>query len=95
VKITVGLQNDIHVNHDSDPKFLICDGVRGIGFEMREEGSVHCRGMQGLMGDTLTLRSATGGAINTVSKSNLPEEFVITLAPSQLWGSCYSAIPMV
>ena len=61
VKITVGLQNAIR-SGDSDPKFLISDGETGIGFEMREEGSVHCRGVQGIMGDTITSRSFRGGA---------------------------------
>lgn len=88
VKITVGLQNAIR-SGDSDPKFLISDGERGIGFEMREETSTHCRGMDGLMGDVGSLTSR-GGA--TYSASILPEEFVVILAPSEYWGSCYSAL---
>ena len=89
VKITVGLQNAIR-SRDSDPKFLISDGERGIGFEMREESSIHCRGIQGLMGEVISSRSTRGGA--SYSASILPEEFVITLAPSERWGSCYSAL---
>ena len=89
VKITVGLQNAIR-SGDSDPKFLISDGERGIGFEMREESSTHCQGIQGLMGDVLGSRSTRGGA--SYSASILPEEFVVILAPSENWGSCYSAL---
>jgi len=93
VKITVGLQNDIRADYDSDPKFVISDGVRGVGFEMRDETSGHhCRGIEGLMGDTLSSRSISSGVLNTVSLSTFPEEFVITLAPSQRWGSCYYAV---
>jgi len=88
VKITVGLQNAIR-SGDSDPKFFISDGQRGIGFEMREE-AVRCQGMQALMGDVLTSRSVRGGASH--QSSHLPEEFVITLAPRQYWGSCYFAV---
>jgi len=43
VKITVGLQNAI-CTYDSDPKFFISDGERGMGFEMREE-AVRCQGI--------------------------------------------------
>ena len=89
VKISTGLQNAIR-SGDSDPKFLISDGDRGVGFEMREEGSVHCRSIEGLMGTVLGSPNARGGA--SYSASILPEEFVITLAPSQHWGSCFSAL---
>ena len=90
VRITVGLQSSIrHTSGDSDPKFLISDGVNGIGFEMREE-AVRCRGIQGLMGNTLSSRLTRGGASH--QSSILPEEFVLTFAPSQRWGSCYHAV---
>ena len=46
VKITVGLQKAIR-SYDSDPKFLLSDGSYGIGFEMRDGGRYHCRGIQG------------------------------------------------
>ena len=90
VKITVGLQSSIrHTSRDSDPKFLLSDGVRGMGFEMREE-AVRCQGIQGLMGNTLTSRSTRGGASH--ASSILPEEFVLTMAPTQRWGSCFFAV---
>ena len=56
---------------------------------MREE-AVHCRGMQGIMGDVLLTRSTRGGASH--QSSILPEEFILTLAPRQYWGSCYFAV---
>ena len=73
VKITVGLQNAIR-SGDSDPKFLISDGETGIGFEMREEGSIHCQGVQGNMGDTSSFLSRGGASYSAVSKSILPVE---------------------
>ena len=33
--VTVGLDNEIR-NRDSDPKFFLSDGTRGIGFELQE-----------------------------------------------------------
>ena len=90
VKITVGLDNDIR-SGDSDPKFLISDGEYGVGFEFREENSVHCRGVEGGMGETLTGYSPKSGTIHSAAEQ-LPEEFVLILAPSQKWGSCFSSI---
>ena len=90
VKITVGLDNDIR-SSDSDPKFLISDGNHGIGFEFREENSVHCRSVEGIMGDTIDLLSRRFGTSYSAS-TLLPEEFILTLAPSRKWGSCFSPI---
>ena len=90
VKVTVGLDNDIR-DDDSDPKFLISDGEYGVGFEFREENSVHCRGIEGGMGEILTGYSPKTGAIHSAAEQ-LPEEFVLILAPSQKWGSCFSSI---
>ena len=92
VKITVGLDNDIRIpGFDSDPKFLISDGEYGVGFEFRDENSVHCRGIEGAMGERLTGYSTKSGAVHPAS-DQLPEEFVLILAPSQKWGSCFSSI---
>lgn len=86
VMITIGLQSSGR-SSDSDPKFLISDGERGIGFDIRDPDT--CRGMQGLMGDTITSYSYFSGAN---SQSNIiPEEFILTISPSQQWGSCYFA----
>ena len=88
VVITIGLQSAIR-SSDSDPKFLISDGERGIGFDIRESISTKCRGVQGLMGDTMTgysYFSGTSGQSDTES-----EEFTLTISPSQRWGSCYYA----
>ena len=90
VKITVGLDNDIR-SDDSDPKFLISDGEYGVGFEFREENSMHCRGVQGIMGDFIDKFSRQTGVTHSAS-TLLPEEFVLTLAPSRKWGSCFSPI---
>ena len=90
VKITVGLDNDIR-SGDSDPKFLISDGEYGVGFEFREEDSMHCRGVQGMMGDFIDKFSRQNGVTYSAS-TLLPEEFVVTLAPSRKWGSCFSSI---
>ena len=90
VKITVGLDNDIR-SSDSDPKFLISDGEYGVGFEFREESSIHCRSVEGIVGDTLALSPRQGGTV-FAANDQLPEEFVVTLAPSRKWGSCFSSI---
>ena len=89
-KITVGLQKAIRDSADSDPKFLLSDGSNGIGFEMRDGGSYRCQGVQGTMGDVLGSRSLRGGASH--QSSILPEEFVLTIKPTEYWGSCYFAI---
>ena len=90
VKITVGLHNDIR-SGDSDPKFLISDGEDGVGFDIREENSIHCRGIEGAMGETLTGYVRKPGAVFPAS-DQLPEEFILTLVPSRKWGSCFSPI---
>ena len=90
VKITVGLQNDIRTrSHGSNPKFLISDGEQGVGFEFRKIGLMHYRAIEGAMGETLTGYSRKYGAFYPES-DQFPEEFVLTLAPSQKWGSCFS-----
>ena len=90
VKIIVGLDNDVR-SGDSDPKFLISDGEYGIGFEFREENSVHCQRIEGSMGETLTGYSRQSGA-RFAASDQLPEEFVLTLAPSRKWGLCFSPL---
>ena len=87
-KITVGLQKAIR-HYDSDPKFLLSDGSSGIGFEMREE-AIRCQGIQGTMGDVLGSRSLRGGVFH--KSTILPEEFVLTIKPTEYWGSCYFAV---
>ena len=88
VKITVGLQKAIR-SYDSDPKFFLSDGSYGIGFEMREEAT-RCQGIQGTMGDALPSRLIRPGGASHQS-SILPEEFVLTIKPTEYWGSCYFA----
>ena len=90
VVITIGLDNSIR-SGDSDPKFFLSDGENGVGFEIREEPSAHrCRGIQAAMGERLSsMNSFVGSAHNSTF---LPEQFVLTLKPSQGYGSCYNAI---
>ena len=57
---------------------------------MREEATVsgnRCRGIQAIMGNTLSSRAAIPD-ISTV----LPEEFVLTIKPHRLWGACYNSV---
>ena len=89
VKITVGLQNPIRGVYDSDPKFLLSDGSYGIGFEMRDGGGYRCRGIQGTMGDVSSSTSRDGVLHQA---SILPEQFVLTIKPTEYWGSCYFAV---
>ena len=87
VVMTVGLQSSVR-SSDSDPKFYLSDGERGIGFESRNEAP-YCRGMQAVMGDTMSSsKSLTEGA--RPQTSVLSEEFVFTInrSPYQNWGSC-------
>ena len=81
----MGLQKAI-CSYDSDPKFLLSDGSYGIGFEMREE-VIRCQGIQGYMGDVLGPQSIRGGASH--KSSILPEQLVLTIKPTEYWGSCY------
>ena len=83
----MGLQKAMR-SYDSDPKFLLSDGIYGIGFEMREE-AIRCRGIQGAMGEVLSSRLSTGGASHQASI--LPEQFDIIIKPTEYWGSCYFA----
>jgi len=90
IVITIGLDNSIQ-SEDSDPKFFISDGENGVGFEIREEPSAHrCRGIQAVMGDKLTSMSSFVGSAH--NSTFLSEQFILTLKPSQGFGSCYSAI---
>ena len=58
---------------------------------MRDESSaVRCQGVQGTMGDVLGSRSTRGGASH--QSSILPEEFVLTIKPTEYWGSCHFAV---
>ena len=85
VVVTTGLDSGIR-SEDSDPKFFISDGSNGVGFEMREEAD-RCRGMEAVMGSTATARKVYPSASH--NSSILPEQFVLTIKPSQKWGSCY------
>ena len=89
VVITVGLESSIR-SSDSDPKFLLSDGERGIGFDIRDRVSAQCRGVQGLMGDTITGHSYFSGSSGR--SSIMSEEFILTISPSQRWGSCYYGV---
>ena len=86
VVLTIGLQNSVR-SSDSDPKFLISDGKTGIGFDLRDTLSAQCRGVEGLMDETLTSYGYIGGVYQPTS--TLSEEFVLSFNPSQRWGSCY------
>ena len=89
VVITVGLDREAR-SGDSDPQFFLSDGSSGIGFQMREEASGNrCRGIEALMGNTLSSRVGIPGATHV--STILPEEFVLTLKPHQLWGLCYNS----
>lgn len=91
VKITAGLDNTVRTTYDSDPKFVLSDGYDeshyGIGFEVRDEGSQHCRGIQGIVGATLDSRRTYSGSSS--SSSVLPEQFTMIINPSERWGACY------
>ncbi|XP_065916429.1 uncharacterized protein [Dysidea avara] len=95
VVVTVGLDNEKRDNaqkyYDSDPKFLLSDGRTGIGFDVRDEldNRAICNGMQATMGETLSSVASFSGSPHQYSI--LPEEIVLTLKPSQRWGSCFIA----
>lgn len=89
VTVTLGLKNTIRISRDSDPKFFLSDGDRGIGFDLRD-GSPRCQGMQALMGDVMG--SSTFFSTTTAQSTTLSEEYILTFSPSQQWGSCYFAI---
>ena len=88
VVVTVGLDSGIR-SGDSDPKFLLSDGSTGLGFDLREEAD-RCRGMQATMGTTYSSAQFFPGAGH--SSTILPEQFVLTIKPSQQWGSCYNSV---
>ena len=84
--VTFGLQNSIHDSVDSDPKIFISDGERGIGFDLRD-GTPCCQGMQALMGDVMSSSTFFNSA--PAQSSILSEKYILTISPSQLWGSCH------
>ena len=89
VVITVGLQNAIRNRKDSDPKVFLSDGDNGIGFDIRDGVAPRCEGAQASMGNKLA-NDTDYDAVS--SESNiLSEEFVLTISPSQKWGSCFFA----
>ena len=84
--VTVGLENGVRVSGDSDPKFFISDGERGIGFDLRD-GAPRCQGIQARMGDVMSSSTFFNSA---PAQSNiLSERYIFTISPSQLWGSCH------
>ena len=88
VIVTLGLQNAIRVSSDSDPMFFISDGERGIGFDLRD-GSPRCQGIEALMGDVLG--TSTFFSSTSAQSRILSEEYILTISPSQQWGSCHFA----
>ena len=90
VKITVGLQKAVCDSADSDPKFLLSDGSYGIGYEVRDNIGYHYRGIQGTMGDVLGSLSTRGRVPH--QSYILPEQLVLTIKPTEYWGSCYFAV---
>ena len=88
VVLTIGLDSGVR-SGDSDPKFFVSDGYDGVGFEMREEAD-RCQGVEAIMGSTALSRKTFPGANH--NSSILPELFVLTIKPSQKWGSCYNSV---
>jgi len=88
VEVTIGLDSGIR-SGDSDPKFFVSDGINGVGFDLREEAD-RCRGYEASMGTIYSSVRAISGAAH--SSSILPEQFVLTIKPSQKWGSCYNSV---
>ena len=86
VMITLGLQNAIRISTDSDPKIFISDGQSGIGFDLRD-GSPRCQGMEALMGEVMS--RSTFFTSNPAQSKILAEEYIITISPTQQWGSCH------
>ena len=93
VKITVGLDNTVRNSRDSDPKFILSSGYDntsfGMGFELRDENGLHCRGIQGIVGTTLHSKKIF--TIERTISRVLPEEFTMIINPSERWGTCYHA----
>ena len=86
----MGLQKATRDSADSDPKFLLSDGSYGIGYEIRDNNGYHCRGVQGTMGNILA-RSTRGSRVLHQSFI-FPEQLVLTIKPTEYWGSCYFAV---
>lgn len=90
VVLTIGLDSGIR-RPDSDPKFFLSDGSNGIGYQMRDEtAAVRCQGIEAIMGPAYTSIKPFPGPSH--DSDILPEQFVLTIKPSQQWGSCYTAI---
>ena len=85
--ITIGLDKEKR-SSDNDPHFFLSDGLNGIGFEVRD--NPYCRGVQGTMEDVLGSRY-NPSPFSAHRSSVHPEQFTMTIKPSQRWGSCYSA----
>jgi len=87
--IAVGLDREARIG-DNDPRFFLSDGTTGIGFEMQDGIGNRCRGVQAIMGDTLTSLGVISGAPHI--SSTLPEEFVLTIKLRRQWGSCFTSV---
>ena len=89
VVMTVGLQSAIRNTEDSDPKFFLSDGDNGIRFDIRDGINPRCEGIQASMGDIMD-NDKDFDSPSSESRI-LSEEFILTISPSQKWGSCFFA----
>ena len=89
VVITIGLQNTICNDVDSDPKVFLSDGNIGVGFDIRDGLHPNCDGMEASMGDTMGSSKDFDGP--SPETRILSEEFTLTISPSHRWGSCFFA----
>ena len=87
--ITIGIQNGIRNDADSDPKVFLSDADKGIGFDIQDGVHPNCDGMEASMGDTMgNSRDFDGPDPET---RILSEEFILAISPSHKWGSCFFA----
>ena len=89
VVMKIGLQNAIRNSEDSDPKVFLSDGDSGIGFDIRDGLHPYCDGIQASMGTIMSNSKDFDGP--SPETRILSEEFVLTINPSQKWGSCFFA----
>ena len=94
VEITVA--NDVNIGQttDSDIRYGVSDGIRMIGFEIRDKGNYGtdspCYRVEGY--SSRTLKSVLYGPLKPKpTDSFYPGQFIITLKLDELWGSCYIA----
>ena len=95
LKIVFAMDESIGEKEDSDPRYGVSDGVNLVGFVTVDKlsydrGLAPCFGIEGTSGLSLTATREMGKS-PTPGDSFYPDQFVITVKPSEHSSLCYTA----